>query len=513
MIFSYLRLAFLFLGLTSTVSLLAQPRLTDLIRGPQNGIQFHITGMTQPTVLQASPDFRNWINLQTNVVGDVTFSDPQAASYPSRFYRLISYQAPVPNPSPVVDLSQMPNAVFPANEGFNTLQYAPAGNLAFITWKNQELIYRERVNGGWSESTVTGNGSTFTPRGYDEHRFQPLASLLFDSNSRPHVYEVSGRNILHFARDGNGNWSQAETISPNVADSITLFAVALGPNDAAHVAVIDRSWNPNIIYGSNKNGGWQFSTITTMTGDARGFLKQSYAPRFFSMAIDSGNAAHLALTREFRLVYPGQNYARPYSELTYASNRNGWWVLERVNYSADGAGDCGTGASIAIGPDGHPAIAAWWNKRVDTGSSTWSQLRFHRRDGNGNWSNEFVNGNPDAYAAGDGDKGTGFAPYLRFDNRGRPHIAFSDHAAEHFWNTGQNEYAGQIRHAYFDGGQWRFHKVYQQSNPLQKQMIYPAFAVSGNEMAFIGFERETQWVDTRNANSTYRFVFRTEALP
>ena len=489
----------------------AQPRLTD-VNGSNNAFQFHIGG-PQPTILQASSDLRTWVNLQTNLVPEVNYSDSQSRNFSRRFYRLVTFTPPVINPSPLSDLSQLPNEVFIPNEGFNTLQFSPSGNLGLIVWKNRDLIYRERTQGGaWSEAVVTSDGGLYQARGFDEQRFQPLASLLFDSASRPHVFEVNGGSIRHLIRE-NGSWRQTEVITPSGAGSaFALFAVSLGANDSIHIGVIGDGYDPNLVYGSNKSGNWNWSTVTRLTGRARGFFQQSCTPRFFSMAIDSQNAAHFAFTREFALPRGPEGYLKPYSELSYASNRPGYWIIERVNYPVDGSGDCGQGASIAIGPDGEPAIAGWWNERASTGSAQFGHVRYHRRNSNGNWSNDYVMGYTDGYNAGDGDKGTGFSPYLRFDNQGRPHISFSDDASQHF-STGQNEYAGQIRHAYHNGSQWRFHTVYEQRDALQKQMVYPAMALSGNEMVFMGLERQTQWLDSRNAVSTYRLVYRSEPLP
>jgi hypothetical protein len=113
--------------------------------------------------------------------------------------------------------------------------------------------------------------------------------------------------------------------------------------------------------------------------------------------------------------------------------------------------------------------------------------------------------------AGDGDKGTGFAPYLRFDARGRPNIAFLDDAAQHF--PLQNEYAGNLRHAYFDGSAWVIRTIYSQSAALDSQIVYPAMATFGTEVTFMGLDRRTAWQDDRTATSTYKFFLIQTALP
>src|SRR6185436_2015302 len=177
----------------------------------------------------------------------------------------------------------------------------------------------------------------------------------------------------------------------------------------------------------------------------------------------------------------------------------------------DLSGDAGHGASVAIGPNDQPAIAAWYNERWRTGSSDWCQLHYYTRDANGAWTKQIVAANAAGYLAGDGDKGTGFAPYLRFDPRGRPHIAFLDDAAQHF--PLQNEYAGNLRHAWLEGSTWRTRTIYQQTSALESQIVYPAMATFGSKVTFMGLDRRTVWQDDRTATSTYRFFLVEMGLP
>src|SRR5207237_860625 len=108
----------------------------------------------------------------------------------------------------------------------------------------------------------------------------------------------------------------------------------------------------------------------------------------------------------------------------------------------------------------------------------------------GTWVTSIVARAADGYFASDGERGTGFAPYLRFDSQGRPNIIFSDHASQHFAVTGQNEFCGQIRQAVLSGGNWKIRTVYRQTNPLAHEIIYPAFAISLSEAAFVAIDRQ-----------------------
>ena len=100
---------------------------------------------------------------------------------------------------------------------------------------------------------------------------------------------------------------------------------------------------------------------------------------------------------------------------------------------------------------------------------------------------------------------------MRFDSRGRPNIAFCVDAAQHF--PLQNEYDGNLRHAWHDVTRWLTRTVYRQTAPLERQVVYPAMATMGNEIVFVGLDRRTVWSDYRTAVSTYQFFFAQLALP
>lgn len=520
-----LRTTLLSLGIFCTFipSTRAQTLLAPIARvvSAAKPFQFSVSGSAaQTTVVEATPDLRIWIPLQTNAPGAglVTVTDWYSHDHAKRFYRVRTLGATTPAPtntvpSGVSDLAQLNNSVFMAGEGFNALQFAPDGKLGFIAWRGPELIYRERVGGVWSEQIIGSFGANFASGTREEYRFQPHVALLFDSQSRAHILRLNGSSVAHHVQQAGGNFVNDTAISlSGIGSSFSLFSAAIGSGDKLHLALVGSGSSPALNYGSNKTGSWQWRQVASITGNPRGFLQQSYAPRWFSMAIDSQNAAHLTYCPQFAMPQ-FDGYLRPYSELHYASDRGGNWFTQKVSSTSDDSGDVGAGASIAIAPNGQPAIASWMNDRASTGSSQYNQLHYFARDGAGNWVKQFVMGNSSGYEAGDGPKGAGFAPYLRFDGLGRPHIAFCDDAAQHFSGTGQNEYAGNLRHTYWNGSQWIFRTVYQQTSALSGQIIYPAFATGTNEMVFMGLKRQTTWIDSRNATSTYNWFFVQSALP
>lgn len=471
--------------------------------------QLRVSGSVDQTmVLQSSSDFVNWTPIQTNLAGSsVNLVQTSSTTSPRKFYRWRPILAQNPTPAPTLpDLGALVNNVFIPAEGFNTIQYAPNGKLGFIVWKGTDLIFRERgTDGVWRESVAARNGLAYraNPNG-EEYRFQPAAALLYDSQSRAHVIRHTGGATFVRSLFSNNQWSDLAQI--NTGTSPVQIVASFGPNDKLHLAVANTS-PAGIHYGTDKSGSWVWTRVANINGNPRGFLRQSYAPRWFSMAVDANNAAHITYTPEFKLGQTVEGYMRPYSQLWYASNASGNWGIQLVQDVADGSGEAAFGASIAIGPDNKPYIANWYCERAPTGSAQWSTLYFHSRTAAGGWSTSTIARNTDNYIGGDGERGAGFAPYLRFDASGVPHVIFSDHASQHF--PYQNEFAGQIRHARRVNGQWITQTLYRQGTPLQKQMIYPAFAVRGNELAVIGLERSTTWLDYMTANSNYKLIFLT----
>ena len=431
---------------------------------------------------------------------------------------------PAPPASTLPDLAGLPNRVFPSPEGFNTVQYAPNNSLGFIVWRDQQLIFRQRnPAGSWTEEVVSNGGSVFqmlVAFSYygmrEDYRFQPSAILLYDSASQPHVFQASGRNIAHYARV-SGGWLLSETIAASLAnENIAVLVGSAGPNNVFHLGALSAGSPRNLTYGSNKNGQWNWSNISTVTDAPLSYWAPPYAARWLSLAADSRNNAHIAFRSSMEMTYDSAGHPRAYSELKYASNASGQWVTTLVQRPDDVSAEAANGASIAVASDDKPRIVSWYNDRGDGGSSSESRLFYHETDSAGNWNRAMILNSPDGYSAGDGPKGTGFSPYLRFDGSGRPHILFLDHAGEHFGGIGQQEYAGNLRHAWRNGTSWSVETVYRQTAPLDREIVYPAFAMSGNEMAVTLLQRETRWNLTAYpplSNSTYYFRFFTKSLP
>jgi hypothetical protein len=498
--------------------------ISGMGRLPGGSVQLTINGPAQTAVtLQGSSDLKQWNDLQTITLSSpsAVYTDTQAKTLRTRSYRLRTQTAP---PPALPDLGDALNRVFPAPEGMSTIQYAPNGKLGFIAWRDTDLIFRERdASGAWREQVVTGGGNVFKmllvfdftgPR--EDYRFQPSCVLLYDANSNPHIFEANGTGIQHFVRDGAGNFTLAEQIAdPQANASIAVLEGAVGANGAFHFAALSSGSPRNLTYGSNKGGRWSWTTISTVTDPPLTYWAPPFAARWLSMAVDSQNHAHIAFRTALQLSYDSASHPLAYSELKYATDASGSWQIALVQKPRDPSGEAANGASIAIAPDGKPRIVSWYDERADTGSAQESRLYFHEQDGSGNWSSTIIFDKPDGYAAGDGDKGTGFSPYLRYDPSGRAHILFLDHAGEHFGGIGQQEYAGNLRHAWWNGSSWSVEILFRQTAPLQQEIVYPAFAVTGNELAVTLLQRDTQWNLSSYpplSNSKYYFRFFTKTF-
>ena len=395
---------------------------------------------------------------------------------------------------------------FIPGEGFNTLHLTPSGELRQILWRGTNLIYRAGAIGNWEEEVVSTTDYPVTPPSPIEadesnYRYRDQAVLLLDSTGAPHVFVQRWIKVEHFWRDPGG-W-QAEDLTPGWSSSVwplhvtRNLAVAVGPGDTFHLVINDCyvTDQGRLLYASNKTGVWEWEVALPSLGNPAWFqyTQSQYAPRMLAVAADSSNRVCVTFCPRYNYPDNPDGTCRPYSELHCALNRSGTWRDELVNAPADLSGDAGLGASIALGPDQQPRIASLYLERVDTGSPQYAQLLFHTRNANGTWTKEVIASSAAGYVAGDGNEGTGFAPYLRYDSAGVPHIAFSDFASQHFW-FGADEFAGQIRYAKKVGASWSIQTIFAQTDPLRNMLNYPVLAVGSNQLFFAGLQR-TDYLD------------------
>lgn len=395
----------------------------------------------------------------------------------------------------------------PAGE-FNWLQYSPTGELAELVWEGQTLVYRTRANDAWHEEAIATAGA-LTQGQYDTRDQVQAASssaqLVFTGDGTPHVLFldsvwVGSSNayqtvIRDYARVGS-QWQLAESISAPwlstwgasnlVAEPGTGNTIHLLFSETYSAATGVGNQGTGILwYATNKSGSWTFDKVAD-TADPKvdvWFTGGRWAPRFLSLAVDSQDNAYVTYTPQF---YIAGAFSTVYSQLMFATNRGGSWQSSVVYAPADGTGDAGLGASIAVGPNGQVAIASYFVDRYTTGSPQSSKLMYHTLNADGTWTHADVVTSPDGYVAGDGAKFTGFSPQLFFDASGRANIVFSDEAGQHNPVSYANQVSGQIRLATLTNGQWSVQTIYRQTDPLVNQLFYPVAATYNGQTTFAG---------------------------
>ncbi len=416
-------------------------------------------------------------------------------------------KAPVVEPGtsdtiPFSELSDARGLNLP-NAGYHALASAPDGTIARVIWQTPSWMGGEddvedalyfgelQADGTWIDESIPLDWGSRYLYGYE-------AQLFFDAASVPHVVLDGGYGLVHLWRtDVDWELEFVEYSLPGVESlySDDGFTAALGPGGEMHVAFAANGSlleTDPIVYGTNASGEWTFEVAfqaSALFGYGSPFQQTGTYARYFQLAVDSHNDAHIVFTPEFETT-PVAGGSFVYSELAYASNRTGTWTTETIDRPADGTGDSGLAASIAIDPQtDRPAIASFFVDRVGTGSPTSGRLYYHVQQANGSWTHQTVATTADRYIARDGNQGTGFAPLLIFDGAGRANILFSDYASQHFAGFGADEFAGQLRHARLDGSAWHIQTVFRQADPIRNYLIHPAFAMSGNRVKYLAIWR------------------------
>jgi hypothetical protein len=411
----------------------------------------------------------------------------------------------------------------PAGE-FNWMQYSPTGTLGQLVWNGQALVYRTRTAGGWQASTVT-TSTSFTRTQYtsvtDVEAASRTAQLAYAANGTPHVFFLEKRYlwrtnsyqtlVRHYARTG-GTWRLVETIKPSWRSKWgpNNLVVEAGPHNSMHLLFTETSvaatdvthpGSGTLWYATNQSGTWKFARVANTT-DMRWDMwlaGMRYAPRFLSLAVDARGNAHVTYTPQF---YVSGAFGTVHSDLMYATNAGGSWRSQVVIHPADGTGDAGLGASVAVAPNGQVAIASYYVDRYDTGSAQASWLDYSTRNADGSWTTTAVVSSPDGYVAGDGAHYTGFSPQLSFDAQSRPTIVFSDAADDHLPVSYSNEFAGQIRSTTLTNGSWATTTVYRQTDPLTNQVLYPVAATYQGQTVYAGLRAVSTLDGNRNPTRT-----------
>lgn len=371
-----------------------------------------------------------------------------------------------------------------ADIGVSSLQFTADGRLAELV---RESVAAPDGNGTTSRLVfrVAGTVRDMAEDVILEEQLGPTSQLVFTPDGKANVL-VAGSTLRHFRLDAGG-WRLVSEEPLELPSAPSLLVARTASDGSFHFVVGAPGFfrQPGSLhYGTNAGGSWRVERITDRA-EVQGY---SYAGigRHVGLALSGDGKAHVVYTPEVEIRNRPDGFTPFYSELAYATNQSGGWTTEIVHRPPDGTGESGGGASIAISPSGQPYIAQFFLDSAPTGSAISARLQVQQRKPGGGWTMETVVSSPDGYALKDGPKFTGYAPLVAFDGAGVPHIAFSDLAARH--NPSQEQYVGQIRHAWKANGRWQVETIYRQTDPLQNTMGLPSMAVGTDSIVFSGIE-------------------------
>lgn len=383
----------------------------------------------------------------------------------------VSESAIAPGALAAEPVTLTPGLSLPADgsELFDSFAASASGRLHLLVNRESNLrsVYRSRTpNGPW----------------VDDPQVPDFAeTLLVDPDGRAHVFYKSGNAFAHWQLDDNG-WTALDSIiaPPPDASEVGMggfipYRIRFGADGALHVVSPYFHSEPNVrsvltrlVYGTNRGGTWSWATIER---DVQWMI----AP---VLAIDQQGAAHYAYT----ILEEG---------VRYLSNRTGTWRAEWAARNPNALQRYGeTGLSLAVSRGGAVAIATSFERIADSGSLLAGELRYLFRNSNGSWGGGTVANRSDGYVGGDGNIASGFNATLQFDSLDRPHIAFTDFAAQHI-DGNQSNLSGQIRHAYWDGSRWSIRTLLHQGPPLLVGIWEgPLMAISPAEIALVARQIE-----------------------
>ncbi|MBU4365724.1 MAG: hypothetical protein L6437_03755 [Kiritimatiellae bacterium] len=280
------------------------------------------------------------------------------------------------------------------------------------------------------------------------------ATMLLDANAQPHVFfRYYGYEVSHVYRTDSGWTNEAAGICTNGGN---LLAARAG-DGSFHLLLVVSAYSSTDTYApcqyiTNKRGGWESETFS---------VPKKWSMRLYGhdLAADTAGNAHLVLS--FQDV-PSQDVYWS-GHLYYLSNQGGSWFMETVAEQAPGNNDaCFWNPSVAVAPNGQPAVAAHLRFNVITGSDSLSELFCANRTAANQWNSAILADTADGYFGSDGGHFTGIDPTLAFDLNGGAHIIFSDLASSHI-DGYESAVNGQIRYAHNADGTWHLTTLFRQS--------------------------------------------------
>lgn len=280
------------------------------------------------------------------------------------------------------------------------------------------------------------------------------AALVMDLSRKPHIFTSYYNDTIKHLYQSGSVWTN-ENVSSSGYGSSTAMA-RMDANGYFHVVSVgldeSNSEIARVRHYTNRSGAWQVEETSVNVGPSRWLWDQDFA-------VDSDGWIHVILSMQY---HPSQDVTWP-GTIYYLCNSGGTWLEETVAYKTHNSWDSFFPRfSLAVNPQGRPAVAAWLKYNVLTGSDALSQLVFYRRTGANSWSEEILADTADNYFGTDGGHFTGLYPKMAFDSLGCAHIVFSDLASSHI-NGYESASVGQIRYASNSSGSWVISTLYRQS--------------------------------------------------
>lgn len=217
-------------------------------------------------------------------------------------------------------------------------------HLAYVNGKAEEFRYATNTGGSWETTTID--------QGEDVGDF---CSLAVDGDGRVHIAynndSDGGNDGLYYATDKSGQWRKKR-----LGDDESGSFRSLGVDADGHVFIACTLSYGEVGLWTDRSGAWLRETVS---------MDVELEPLFASLFIDADGAPHLAYYDDAR------------GWLKYAAAAAEVWTVETI----DDAGQVRTPPSLALNPDGSPAIAYiyGWTPAAegalmlaDRGAETWS---------------------------------------------------------------------------------------------------------------------------------------------
>ncbi len=350
------------------------------------------------------------------------------------------------------------------------------------------LLFREVVapSGGLIGSALMfasqdKQGNILRTRVYTEGKTpQPLPfgwTLYYDD-------DCVARVVL-FGKGAYWEWSNVVDDSGQTKDPVEAnlnLQPLLGavPESIDHLAAgVDSEYRPHLLFEATTPDKSIHTVHAWKDGNHWKSVKVDFGGPRFWLGLAFGNAGiELSSIRKgLHVVFTDEN-----DDLYYQRFDDSQWLPKELVWASAGSGKTVPSASIALGAYDVPTIAFTVEDRSDAGDLIFLELRLGTLS-NKVWSSATLVNKAEAFGANQMNR-TGFAPQLRFDEKGRMHLVFMDKAYLTDKSGDKYEASGSIRYAYKRPDGWYYKTLLEQQAPQEinsfprLSMLHPQVALS-----------------------------------